>query len=87
MVSPSAVQDNRVFTGSDIELDHRLMVCKLQLHLRKPAIHTFHPGLQPAPLHSEAGKEALQLSLQGLPATHHQIHAVVKLRSPWHRLS
>ncbi len=39
----------------------------------QPVKHTFHPRLQPAPLHSEAGKEAFQLSLQGLLATHHHI--------------
>ena len=49
------------------------MVCKLRLKFRKPAKHTFRPRLQPAPLHSEAGKEAFQLSLQGLLATHHHI--------------
>ncbi|DBA83928.1 TPA: hypothetical protein ACH3X1_006428 [Trebouxia sp. C0004] len=49
------------------------MVCKLRLKFRKPAKHTFHPRLQPAPLHSEAGKEAFQLSLQGLLTTHHHI--------------
>ncbi|DBA87416.1 TPA: hypothetical protein ACH3X1_004463 [Trebouxia sp. C0004] len=40
---------------------------------RKPAKYTLHPRLQPAPLHSEAGKQAFQLSLQGLLATHHHI--------------
>ncbi len=64
-----AVQDTRVFRGADSESDHRLMVCKLRLKFRKPAKHTFHPRLQLAPLHSEAGKEAFQLSLQGLLAT------------------
>ncbi len=41
-------------------------VCKLRLKFRKPAKHTFHPRLQPAPLHSEAGKEAFNRSLQAL---------------------
>jgi len=30
-----AVQDTRVFRGADIESDHRLMVCKLRLKVRK----------------------------------------------------
>ncbi len=68
-----AVRHIRVFRGADIESDHRLMVCKLQLHFRKPAKHTFNPRLQSASLHSETGKKAFQLSLQGLLATHHHL--------------
>ena len=58
---------------SDTQSDHRLMVCKLWLKFRKPAKHTCHPRLQPAPLHNEAGKAAFQLSMQDLLATHHHI--------------
>ena len=77
-----AVQDTRVFRGAVIESDHRLMVCKLRLNFRKPAKQTFHPRLQPTPLHSEASKEAFQLSVQGLLATHHHIPIVdVKLHT------
>ena len=47
------------------------MVCKLRLKFRKPAKHTFRPPLQPAPLHSETGKAAFQLSMQDLLATHY----------------
>ena len=68
-----AVQDTRVYRGADIESDHRLMVCKLRLKFRKPAKHTFHPRLQPAPLRSEAGQKAFQVSVQDLLATHHHI--------------
>ena len=45
----------------------------MQAAVEEPAKHRFHPRLQPAPLHSEAGKEAFQLSLQGMLATHHHI--------------
>ena len=77
------VQDTRIFRGADIESDHRLMVCKLRMKFRKPAKHTFRPRLQPAPLHSEAGKEAFQLSRQGLLATHHHMeHSWGALKGP-----
>ena len=52
-----AVQDTRVFRGADFESNHRLMLCNLQLKFRKQK-HTFHPCLQLAPLHSEAGKHS-----------------------------
>jgi len=83
-----AVRDTRVYRGADVESDHRLMISKLQLKLRKPAKHTMRPQLQPASLHSNEGKAAFQLSLQNLLSTHHQIpildveQAWLALRSP-----
>ncbi len=49
------------------------MICKVRLEFRKLAKHTSHRRLQPAPLYREAGKEASQLSLQGLLATRHHV--------------
>ena len=70
-----AVQDTR---GADIESDRRLKICKLRLKFRKPAKHTYHPRLQPTPLHSEARKKAFPGGVHSTTsATIHILYAMI----------